>query len=123
MSTQIQQEYDALRNEFTKVTKRILQKRELSSNPDTRANYEHDLIENYNNYIDFVRKNFNTLIPSSRETVREHVRLYRGKIIECFERLEVECPISDKFFGRIKINDLDDSGDEDIPSLEEASEL
>lgn len=66
-----QSEYDTVKANFLKATKRILQNRELRSNPVTLNNYEIDLIAECNNYIDFIHREYRGLNTESQTRLKD----------------------------------------------------
>lgn len=68
-------QYKLLRAEFQKVTKRILQKRDLSTNPTTLKQYVQDLIQSYNDIVNFIKPLYHTFKVTSKESIADGVHI------------------------------------------------
>lgn len=106
MSPNTPNEYNAdnfktLKGEFKKVTKRVL-KKNISKNPDKLEEYETDLIQTYNDIIEYVAEYYNGLDATVRETVRTDLLHIRDNLASCFQKLNLRVKLPAHLIERIK---------------------
>lgn len=90
MSDNDYEQYKTLRAEFHKVTKRILQKRDLSTNPETLYQYVEDLIRTYNDIVTFIKPLYHTFKDTSKESIVSDLKKNYASLVECFKKLPAE---------------------------------
>lgn len=93
--------YRELSDEFYKCTKRVI-KHDLSVNPDTLNKYKTDLVDSYNNLINYVRT-IETTDESIRSRITGEIKALRIRLVESFRRLETKIDLGEKLLDRVSI--------------------
>lgn len=96
-------EYHALKEDFQKVCKRIL-KSKLTTNRAKHVEYLHDLIESYNAAIRFIQKEYRNYNNELKRVAIEEIEYFRGKVVKCFEKLNIKESFSqDSYFNILNL--------------------
>lgn len=84
------QQYLRLKEEFKKVTKRVIQGRELSKNPVTLKSYETDLLQTYNKIIVYLQPRYSKLKRVTQNELGTDLNKLYNRLVQCFKKLNVQ---------------------------------
>lgn len=95
--------YDRLKAEFEKVTKKInnYENRQLPSDETERQvrieTYVAELIESYNDFITYAKKFYSTFNTESKNTITDHVSSCNLKVLRSLSALKLTTDLPQKF--------------------------
>lgn len=96
------------KNNFKLVAKRIL-KSQLSTNPDTLNRYKVDIVNAYNEFIEYVTNEIIHLKNDEEDLKNlyvDNITYIRTRLFECFDKLNFVYVFGDKISERINFNKL-----------------
>lgn len=95
--------FKELKEEFYKVTKRVI-KTNLTQNQHKREEYKLDLVEKYNNLIEYTRNKHTTLSPVLQRKISLSINTLRDRLQECFIRLGVNIELEEDIFSFVSLS-------------------
>lgn len=107
MSQFEESKYKELKEEYTKVTKRILKDR-ISSKKDTLSRYETEIIDAHNNITGYFDELFENGNVATKEFLRTEIINIREKTLKCLGRINSHVRLPKDLFTQINIEDCTD---------------
>lgn len=110
-----------LKEEFNKVTKRILRK-DISKNKDTLRAQESDVIAAYNSLVSYVDSIYGVITEQEKTFVFDEITRVRDKISRCFGVLRCKVRLPNDSYTVINIDDLTNASGLEEDDLEDEYE-
>lgn len=105
--------YDKIKQNFLKISKRIL-KQNLSTNENTLKGYETDIITSYNEISSYLNDFFEKYTEDFDKFLRSEIIYIREKTLKCFGKLNIHIKLPEDLFTAINnetLTDFSDSSD------------
>lgn len=105
--------YKDLKEEFIRVSKKII-KEKLSKNGSKLEEYKSEIIISHNALINYIKHFYPQLDVENKVKYRDELKYIRGKIIKCFEYLQINYNFHERLLTKIGLDQNNSQLDEGI---------